>query len=172
MTNETSICQGGYDEYPIIHVIGENLLILIWVLLGTLGIWLSNPLLGIVYFTSSIFLIFIILRKIVCTKCYYYGRRCHTGWGKIAAFLFKKGDINDFNNKTGQIIPPITYMLLSITPIILLLVFLTFNSNSFIFLILILFILLSIFALVINRKISCPNCKMRQICPGSMAKAK
>lgn len=27
-----------------------------------------------------------------CTRCHYYGRRCHIGWGRVASLLYPKGE--------------------------------------------------------------------------------
>ena len=48
---------------------------------------------------SWIYLIILIivqisLKKLNCTSCYYYGKWCYLGWGKLAALCFKKDSGN------------------------------------------------------------------------------
>ncbi len=116
-------------------------------------------------------MIFIILRKLLCTNCYYYNKSCHVGWGKFTALLFKKGDIKNFNN-IGQTLAPLTYFALILIPLILIIILLIQEFTIYKIILLILLILLFLFSGLITRKKSCTKCKMRLYCKGCAAKIK
>lgn len=77
-------------EYPVPYIIGSNLVCLAALLVAFVGMYpLLNGLLSATHLLVFI-LLWLALRKSLCTACYYYGRKCSTGWGKIASFLYKK----------------------------------------------------------------------------------
>jgi len=107
-----------------------------------------------------------VLRKHLCTHCYYYGKLCSTGWGKLSALMFKK---NSGNYQLGVKLAGITWTLVAAIPIVGIVAILIIDYSPSSLLFLILFILLTLFNFVIHKK-SCGRCKMRFICPASMAK--
>jgi len=112
-------------------------------------------------------MVYIVLRKLVCTNCYYYGKWCSIGWGKLAALFFKPGKVEHFADCSGIKIAPATYGALTLIPVILLVVslFRQFSAAKIIVLVLLLFI--SFYSGTVSRKKACTHCKMRLICPGS-----
>ena len=121
----------------------------------------------IVCFFLIAMLIFV-LRKHLCTNCYYYGKRCSTGWGKLAAAMFKK---NSGNYELGVKLAGITWGLATIVPIIGIITVLLLNFELNLLVILILFIIITPLNFMMHKH-SCVRCKMRNICPASMAKTK
>ena len=83
-------------KYPKATIFLENFLLLLWVAIGTIACWFFNPIIAIIYLIYALSMIYVILRKLICQNCYYYGKNCHVGWGKLASALFKNGDIGKF----------------------------------------------------------------------------
>lgn len=86
------------DKFPIYKIFPRLVLgaaemgISIFLLIGfkmNLGLAFS------VYWVLSLFVLLPLLR---CTKCYYYGKRCNTGWGLLTKAMFPKGDTDCFQS--------------------------------------------------------------------------
>lgn len=88
------------ERYPISIRITSNLIIVYMLVAGFLGLfpirfW-NRPVLSYGFLAWAVFSLVYLLRKQVCTHCYYYGKWCHTGWGKITGRLFPKRDEETF----------------------------------------------------------------------------
>lgn len=167
---ELIIYEQGAEEYSRTGIFFGNFIMLLWIAAGTFGCWFLSPLAAWIYFAFAIIMVGIVLRKIVCTNCYYYDKWCSIGWGKLSALFFKKGDIEDFSSSTGLKIAPITYGLLTLIPLILIIIsfFKGFLISKLI--VLILLLVISFWSGTVSRKKTCALCKMRIICPGSAVK--
>lgn len=154
------------------YVIFENVFVALQVTLGAIILYpmqfYNIPIATIGYVLFALIMLVFVLRKHLCTKCYYYGKTCHCGWGKLASKLYKK---DSGNYKLGGIFAGITWGLLMLLPIIgalyLQIAKITCICNwwpaySGFFVIVILNLFL--------HKKDCKECKMRYICPGSAAK--
>jgi len=172
MENKIKIYKQGLEEYPKSSIILGNVLMLLWIVLGTLCCWFFHPVVAWIYLVFAIVMVFVALRKLVCTDCYYYDKWCCIGWGKLSALFFKKGEIEKFPNTLGLKIAPLTYGLLSLIPLILISISLIQKFTFFFFkiVILLLLLLISFYSGTVGRKKSCAKCKMRLICPGSVVK--
>ncbi|MFH1347444.1 MAG: hypothetical protein ABIH22_02010 [Candidatus Margulisiibacteriota bacterium] len=87
-----------YDNYPLWFVFLCNLLTLPIYLLGAYIIY------GFGWIYMALYLLYCLaleirLFKMSCVDCYYYGKLCFSGRGKIAALFFKKGDPKRFTCK-------------------------------------------------------------------------
>ena len=102
MKTKVNIFEQGLEEYPKVSIVLENLLMVIWIAIGTLACWFLHPLIAWIYLALAIIMVGVVLRKLVCTNCYYYGKWCHTGWGKLSALLFKQGDMEKFSMGIGH----------------------------------------------------------------------
>ncbi|MFC1455045.1 hypothetical protein ACFLQI_03075 [Candidatus Undinarchaeota archaeon] len=160
----------GIEEYSLSTVVFGNFMMFLWIGLGTRAIWFFSPLIAQIYLAIALIMVYVVLRKLVCTNCYYYDKWCSIGWGKLSAFLFKKGKVEDFANSLGIKLAPVTYGLLSLIPIILILVSIWQGFSISKALVLILLLSISAYSGSIGRKKSCANCKMKLICPGCAAK--
>jgi len=125
------------------------------------------PFLTIIW-VALVVVVQILLKKHNCSGCYYYGKLCHLGWGKISSAMFPR-DSGD--PKVGMklsffyIIPPPVIFLTS-------LVFAIIERPAvFYWLGLVLFVVLNALAFPI-RKRGCGVCAMREACPGSAVKSK
>jgi hypothetical protein len=164
------IYQEGLEESPKARIIFGNFMMLLLFALGTIACWLFNPILAWIYLAFAIIMVGIVLRKLVCTNCYYYDKWCPIGWDKFAALLFKKGDINNFDSSTGIKLATLTYGAISFVPMIIVLISMVQNFSVFKLTVLIMLLAIIIYSAVISRKEACRNCKMRLICPGAAVK--
>ena len=170
MKAETKIYPPGLEEYPESSIIIGNLLMILWISLGTIACWFLYPLAAWLYLSFAFVMVGFILRKALCTNCYYYDKWCSMGWGKLSALFFKRGDIEKFNSDLGQTLAPLTYGLLILAPIILIVIstIQVFSVSKIIVLVLLLAI--SFFSAIIIRKKLCAQCKMMLSCKGCAAK--
>jgi len=84
-----------YDSYPIWFVLMANVLTLPVYVLGAYIIY------GFGWIYMALYLLYCLaleirLFKMSCVDCYYFGKFCFSGRGKIAALFFKKGDPQRF----------------------------------------------------------------------------
>jgi len=170
MENKIKIYEQGIEEYPKRNGIIGNFFMLLWIIIGTIACWFLYPLIAWLYFAFAIIVVYIVLRKLVCTNCYYYDKWCHIGWGKLSALLFKKDDIEKFSMGVGIKIAPFVYGSLTLIPIIILIISMFNGFTLFKLSILVLLLLVGFYSGTISRKKSCAKCKMRLICPGSAIK--
>ncbi|MFC1533310.1 hypothetical protein ACFL7M_08110 [Thermodesulfobacteriota bacterium] len=166
LNNETKLYDSGLDEYPWSVVISENFALTAWISLGTAISWELNAVIGLVYLIFSVLMILVIMRKLVCTRCYYYGKRCHVGWGKISVLLYKQGDIDKFNSCAGIKIAPVLFASLALIPLIFGVILLIKAPSITYGILMTALILFIVYSSVISRKRSCSICKMKLICPG------
>jgi hypothetical protein len=165
-----TLYEKGLDNYRISTIFLGNLMMLIWIVLGTLAVWFFNQLLAGLFLAFALIIVYVVLRKLVCTNCYYYNKWCVYGWGKLSAKMFKKGKIENFNDGIGIRIAPLLYGLLTIIPIILIIIsiILVFDYTKIGALVLLLAI--SFYSGGVARKTACSNCKMKSFCRGSTVK--
>jgi len=170
MEKEIALFEEGLNEYTWTTVISENLALAIWILLGSILISQISLITGLAYMLFALVMILVVMRKLICTRCFYYGKRCHVGWGKISSALFKKEEIEKFSTCAGQKIAPVLFGLLAIIPVIFGIISMV---SAFSVLKCVLFILMAgaiLYSSIFARKKSCEKCKMKLVCPGSAAK--
>ena len=167
---EIKIYEQGKEEYSRTGIFFGNFIMLLWIAAGTIGCWYLSPLAAWIYLAFAIIMVGIVLRKIVCTNCYYYDKWCCFGWGKLSALLFKKGKIEDFSKSLGIKVAPITYGLLTLIPLVLIIISLFQEFTVLKIVVLVFLLLISFYSGTISRKKICAICKMRLICPGCAVK--
>ena len=159
----------GIEQASILKIIFGNFMMLGGIALGAIACWFIHPVVAFVYLFVALFMVYVVLRKLVCTNCYYYDKRCQIGWGKLSAMLFKQGSIENFSTCTGVKVAPITYGLLTLVPIVLCIVAMVQEFSYAKMIIMILLFMLGVYSGLIGRKKSCEKCKMKTICPGSLS---
>jgi hypothetical protein len=169
MKTGVRIYKQGIERFPLSRVIFGNSMMLVWMGLGSIACWFVYPLAAWIYLAAAIIMIFVVLRKLVCTNCYYYGKQCVLGWGKITALFFSQGSIEEFSTCAGIKAAPITYGLLTLIPLVLCIIALVQAVTVLKVVVLLLLLAVSVYSGAISRKVACTNCKMRLICPGSAA---
>jgi len=168
---EQKLYEKGLEKYPLSGAIGQNLFFVIYFAIALIGMYplqIANiPIVSITYIIFIGVMLIFVLRKHLCTHCFYYGKLCGTGWGKLASRLFKN---NSGNYELGGKLAGITWMLAMFFPLIGIIIALILNWFSItITLLLVIFIILSGINFFIHKK-SCEKCKMRFICIGSTAR--
>lgn len=170
MKTEIKIYEKGLEEYPKAGIILGNFMMILWIILGTIACWFLYSLVAWIYLAFAVIIVGVVLRKLLCTNCYYYDRWCCMGWGKLSALFFKKGNIEAFNTSPGQKLAPLTYSILSVIPIVFIVtsIFQDFSITKLA--VLILLLLISFYSGAISRKKTCAKCKMRFMCKGCAVK--
>ncbi|UCH88135.1 MAG: hypothetical protein JSV49_07660 [Thermoplasmata archaeon] len=170
MISKVDLYEDGLEEYPQSGVVVGNAAMILWFVLGAIACWFFNPWIGLIYLIAAFIIVYIIFKKIVCTNCYYYGKRCHLGWGILSSKMFNKGDIKLFQTSIGLKVAAPTYGLLMIVPILLILISMYQDFDYYKVIVLVLLIIVTGYSAGAERKKACGNCKMRKICPGSAVK--
>jgi hypothetical protein len=157
---------GCREDYPLSVVIAANLLtLLIW----GMGIFILAQI-GLIWATLYIVFVLALEFRLVsghCVDCYYYGKTCAFGKGRISALLFSKGDPGRFTRMTltwKDIVPDFLAFMVPVLAGVLLLV----QGFSWTILILIIALLLLGFAgnALVRGKLACRYCRQREIgCP-------
>lgn len=170
--NEVKIYEQGVEEFGWGSIIFGNLAMLVWIALGTACCWFFHPVASWVYLPASVLMVFVVLRRLVCVNCYYYGKRCPIGWGQLAALMFKRGSMDKFATSVGVKLAPITYGLLSLIPMGFVVAAMVQEFEVAQPILLVLLLAISAYSGAVSRKKSCVNCKMRLACPGCAIKEK
>jgi len=92
-----------------------NLAILAWILLASLSLAIINQLYGWLFIAFAAATIFLILRRLGCSSCYYC-KSCTSGFGRLAEWFFGNRTTKDLNNKTALAFVIFSYCLLSLIP--------------------------------------------------------
>jgi len=89
-------------EFTRPFLIYGNLTLLAWVLLAFLGTWLYNQILGWLLLVFTAAAIYLILRRLGCSSCYYC-KACTSGFGRLAGAFFGTGFTkkNSVGNRIG-----------------------------------------------------------------------
>jgi hypothetical protein len=108
-------------EFTRPFLIYGNLTLLAWVLLAFLGTWFYNQILGWLLLVFTAAAIYMILRRLGCSSCYYC-KSCTSGFGRLAGAFFGTGFTkkNSVGNRIGFI--GFIYFLLAPLPAALLIV--------------------------------------------------
>ena len=169
---EVKIYEQGIEEFGFGSIIFGNMAMLVWIMLGMTCCWFFHPIAAWVYLAVALLMVFVVLRRIVCVNCYYYGKRCPIGWGKLAALMFKQGSMDKFATSIGVKLAPATYGLLSLIPIGFVIAAMVQDFMAAQAIVLAELLVISAYSGATSRKKSCMNCKMRYACPGCAGKEK
>ena len=170
MKKVVQLYEAGLEEYPVRDVIAGNLAMTALIVAGTLACWFISPLFGIAYAVLAVFMVYFVMRRLVCTRCHYFGKRCGTGWGVLAAMWFARGRIEEFNTSAGVRLAPVVYGLMALLPLVAIAVALMGGPTSSKLVVLGLLLALSFYSMGPGRRRTCSVCKMRLFCKGSAAK--
>jgi len=163
---EKELFQKGLDEYPISTVFVENLFMFLWITVGAFLCWIVVPVVGWVYLAVGLLMILCVMRILVCKNCYYYGKRCHTGWGKLSAIYCQQGELSHF----GGAIVPIFYGSMALFPLVLGIISIVKVFTLIKVCMVIIFLFIIVMSSFTLRKKSCTICKMKNMCPGCNVK--
>ncbi len=171
MNMKQKLYEKGIEKYSLASAISQNLFFVIYFTIAFIGmsfLQINNiPIVSVIYIIFIGVMLIFVLRKHLCTHCFYYGKVCGTGWGKLAGCLFKK---NSGNYTLGGKLAKITWISAMFLPLIVMIIALILNWFSItLTILLVVFIMMSVVNFFIHKK-SCVKCKMRFICSGSTAK--
>jgi len=159
---------GCKENYPLWMVLIANLLS--FLIYGTGAYILLQS--GIIWAIAYVIFIIIFEFRLIsghCTDCYYYGKTCAFGKGRLSALLFNKGSAEKFTAMTitwKDIVPDFLLFIIPVLAGILLLV----QGFTWTILILIMVLLLLGFAgnALVRGQLACRYCKQREIgCPAT-----
>lgn len=157
-----------FEEYPFWIVLIINLVFFTSYAIGAYIFFLVGPVCVILYIAYIVFLEFRQYRE-SCVSCYYYGKMCAFGKGRIAARFFEVGDPNKFFEKELSPADMIPQFLVLILPLAAGIALLLRNFSWELFVL----VLLppAIWFLgnpIVYGKLACPHCKQgRACCPAN-----
>ena len=155
-----------YEKYPISTPFLAVMLSIITYLAGALIILRYGIIYSIIYLIYCINLeLSIVLRS--CKNCYYHGKLCGLGKGKIAPIFCKKGSHEQFAKRKITFIQIIPDFLVGLIPIILGIYSLIQDFSWIILVLVIIIFFISFIGAGITRGyLFCKYCKQREIgCP-------
>lgn len=154
-----------YENYPIWIVLISNLNSLLIYILGAYIIYGLELIFALLYLFYCLFLEIRLLKN-GCVNCYYYGKICGFGKGRLSALFFKKGDISKFNQKDIGWKEMTPDLMVPIFPLIAGIIIIVSNSSGIILFSMFIIILLSAGNALIRGYLTCGNCKQRELgCP-------
>jgi len=155
-----------YENYPLKIVLLSNLLSLSIYIIGAYILFNLAIIFGILYLIYCLFLEIRLLRK-SCINCYYYGKTCGFGKGRLSSLFFKKGDNSKFPQQEISWKDMIPDLMIFIFPLVGgVIILISKFSWIILLLILILLILSSIGNAIIRGVFTCKYCKQHKLgCP-------
>jgi len=107
-----------YDEFPLYLVL---FCIVINISIYIVGAYLIAPLGKTFIALYLLYCLWMEIRVLImsCRDCYYYGKLCAFGRGRICSLLFKKGSPERFTMKKITRIHLIPYFLVSLIPLVI-----------------------------------------------------
>jgi hypothetical protein len=155
-----------YENYPTAIVIGSNLLSFLIYGIGAFILYKFGLIWVICYVLFILLLEFRILSR-HCVDCYYYGKTCAFGKGRLSSLFFPKGQPEQFNLKKitwKDIFPD---FLVFIIPVLAGIMLLIQEFNLTVLILIVALCLLGFFGNALVRgQLACRYCKQREIgCP-------
>jgi len=160
----------GLEQYPLRHVVLGNVVFASVLAAGTLACWLVTPAFGVAYLVVSAILVYGLLRWLVCSRCYYHGKRCGSGWGLLSAAWFTRRPLEEFNENPGLKLAPLVYGLTILVPLGALAVLMLDRATTTLVILLGFLLAMAFYSSGPGRRKACAVCKMRLFCKGSAAK--
>lgn len=164
-----------FEYFPLWMVAIADIVAFGIYIIGSYIMFKLGPIWGWLYLLYCLFVEIRVMR-LSCTHCYYYGKLCGLGRGKLASLFFKRVDPKKFPEKNFTWKDLIPDLLVSLIPFILG-IYILFNNFSWSMLILIMILLfLTTFGNgFVRGNFACKYCKQRDLgCPAErlFAKAK
>ncbi len=154
------------EHYPITTVIVANLVSLLIYVIGAYLLFLIALPLAAAY---VIFIGILEVRLLAghCVDCYYYGKTCAFGKGRLSALLFRKGSPERFGRMQltwRDIVPDFLVFLI---PVLAGTALLVYDFSAFLLLLVIILLLLGFAGnALVRRRLACCSCRQREIgCP-------
>ncbi len=97
------------------RLLSGNLLVAIWIIVGTVGCWLVTPLFGWLFLGFSSFSILIIIRRLLCNSCYYC-KSCTKGFAKLSILFLGANRIPGLSKGSILGMTATVYVILTVLP--------------------------------------------------------
>ena len=123
----------------------------VWIILGTLSIWLINPLFGWLFLGFSAFVVLVIIRRLLCNSCYYC-KSCTKGFAKLSKLTLGSNRIPGISKGSTLGMAATMYVVLSVIPGALVVNSLLSTFNPLSVLLLIAILLLTAYTLMVRVK--------------------
>jgi hypothetical protein len=156
------------EELAFCHSYPKSVIIIRWIILGgafALGIYVLTSIkevLGLAYVIYSIIVLTLILPLSRCAGCFYHGKACNTGWGKVAAYLFPKGDESKYVDLYDY---AIFIHLLWIIPLLASFFQLVRARNLLALVVFGVYLFVLLLEKIVLKKLACARCHQRELCP-------
>ncbi len=126
-------------------------LLSIWVVLGTLSIYLINPLFGWLFLGFSAFAVLIIIRRLLCNSCYYC-KSCTKGFAKLSKLTLGSKHIPGISKGSTIGMATTMYAILTVIPSAVLINSMLSAYNPVSILLLAAILLVTVYTLVVRAK--------------------
>lgn len=155
-----------YDNFPLWIVVLSNAVSLSVYILGFIIMMRLSLFISIIYLILVLFLEYKLIKG-HCVDCYYWGKICGFGKGRLSSFFFKKGDPSKFCSDKMSWKDMIPDLLVFLIPFITGIILIIIKFNILILLVLILLLLLSLIGNgFIRGSLTCRYCIQKDLgCP-------
>ena len=163
MTTKGIAC---YDNYPFRIVFISGLFSLFLYAAGAYIMFQAGWIWLVLYIWYVIWLEVRLLLK-SCVNCWYYGKVCAFGKGKICAIFFKQGDPKKFNEMKITWVSMLPDLLVALVPVVTAIVLMIVNFSWVVLgLMLVIILLTSAGNGFVRGSLACKYCRQREIgCP-------
>lgn len=158
----------GYENYPLWIVIISNCVSFAIYFLGAFIMYRLGAIALIAYLLYIAWLEYRVISS-HCVNCYYYGKICAFGKGRISILFFKRGSPEKFNQKQMVWKDMLPDMLVSLVPVVIGIVLMIRHFETIILLAVLFLLLLTTMGNGFVRGTpACRNCKQKELgCPAS-----
>ncbi len=155
-----------FEHYPLWILFVSNLIALATYFIGAFIIYQAGLVWMFFYLASVIFLEVRLLRG-HCVDCYYYGKRCAFGKGKICSLFFKKGSPKRFCQMKLAWKDLAPDLMVGLIPMVIGIMYAVLDfSWLMLVLVVILFLLISFGNAIVRGSFACRYCRQRELgCP-------
>jgi hypothetical protein len=109
--------------------------------------------------------------RLRCTFCYYYGKRCAYGLGKLSSLIFKKGDPSEFSRRSNLVPAAVLSFSVLLLPLVGAIVATAIDFSWLVPLLFFVYILVAVVpGFLLRNTVFCRSCRQRELgCPACQA---
>lgn len=158
-----------YENYPL-KIVALSLVIAVFsYLIGAVILIQLIPfglIIGVGYLVLCAVNIIVTL-KFRCIYCYYYGKTCYMGLGRLAKAFFKQGDSKDFKNPKNLVPAALFSFAILLIPIIGAIISMVIRYTLLVLFLFIIYIMVAFVPnLFLKKNLHCKYCKQGELgCP-------
>lgn len=155
-----------YENYPLSIICSSTIITISSYALGTFISYLINPWLALGYIFLCLISLLVGIR-FRCCFCYYYGKRCSSGLGKLAPLIFKKGDSSEFKNPKNLIPAGILDFITLLSPVIGAIILMIIRFSWLVLVLLVVCLIVAVLpGFFLRKNLFCKHCRQGEIgCP-------